>query len=138
MLIDDQNLTKLREAGLHVSHPFAAFDHGVWVCKPAATPGNSIPEYKIGYITIGDGEQCPPLDAPMLKLMNSNSKWLVDGQDCVGGMGPADFINEWDDPDAAIKDILDFYFGDPTRMQRKAAERDKIRAKSALLDSPSP
>lgn len=49
----------------------------------------------------------------------------MDGQDCSGGMGPADFVDEWSDADNAIKDILDFFFGEPVRMNRKADEKEE-------------
>lgn len=128
--IDDKFLTKLRDAGLHVSDPIPAFRNGVWVCKPIATTGHNIPGYEGGYITIGEGAECPDIDAPMLKFMHLEDKWQVHGQDSAGGMGPADFINEWSTADEAVKDILDFYFGDPLRMARKAAEKEKIRVRT--------
>jgi hypothetical protein len=130
-LIADAYLNQLRKVGLHVSYPIPAFAMGVWVCKPKAVQGHNIPGYKTGYVTIDDdGPQCPDeIDAPMLKLMCLENIWRVDGQDCAGGMGPADFINEWSTPEEAINDILDFYFGDPTRMARKVAEEEKFRAR---------
>ncbi len=129
-LIAEEYLNQLREAGLHVSHPIPAFGSGVWVCKPKSTPGHSIPEIKTGYVTIDDdGPQCPELDAPMLKFMHLDDVWRVDGQDSSGGMGPADFIDEWTTPQEAIRDILDFYFGDPARMAMKAEEKSKISAR---------
>lgn len=61
----------------------------------------------------------------MLKFICiDQNRWQVDGQDCAGGMGPANFIDEWQTAEEAIKDILDFYFGDPTRMKRKADEKE--------------
>lgn len=128
--IEEKYLNELREAGLHVSHPIEAFLAGVWVCKPTSTPGNHIPGYSGGgYISLGDAQQCPDIDAPMLKFFFANGSWQVHGQDCAGGLGPADFIDEWSTPEEAVKDILDFYFGDPTRMERKAAEKAKIQAR---------
>jgi hypothetical protein len=131
VMIAEAYLNRLRQAGLHVSHPIPVFAKGVWVCKPETVLGHNIPGYKTGYITIDDdGPQCPDeIDAPMLKFMHVNNLWRVDGQDCAGGMGPADFIDEWSTPEEAISDILDFYFGDPTRMARKAAEDEKFRAR---------
>ena len=65
----------------------------------------------------------------MLKFIFANDRWQVHGQDCAGGLGPADFINEWQTPEEAVKDILDFYFGDPKRMQKKESEEQKFRGR---------
>ena len=131
-MIDEKYLDMLRTAGLHVSHPVPAFRGGFWICKPVTTPGNNIPNFDFGYISLDPNPQCPDIDAPMLKLMFMNDRWQVHGQDCSGGLGPADFINEWSTPTEAVKDILDFYFGDPKRMKAKATEREKaaLRAQS--------
>jgi len=128
-LINEKYLDQLRAAGLHVSHPIGAFLSGVWVCKPKTTPGHNMPRYSGGYMSLGDEPACPDIDAPMLKFMCRDNVWRVDGQDCAGGMGPADFIDEWSTPEEAVQDILDFYFGDPTRMARKVAEEEKFRAR---------
>lgn len=77
-------------------------------------------------MSLGDEPDCPELDAPMLKFFFYDGKWQVHGQDCAGGMGPADFIDEWSSPADAVKDIVDFYFGDPARMERKAIEETKF------------
>ena len=127
--IDEKHLTVLRAAGLHVSQPIGALRGGVWACKPVATSGNNIPGYSGGYMSVGDEPPCPDTDAPMLKFFLLNDKWQVHGQDCAGVMGPADFIDEWSTQEEAVKDILDFYFGDPTRMERKAAEKAKVEAR---------
>jgi hypothetical protein len=128
-LIDEKYLNQLRAAGLHVSHPFQAFLSGVWVCKPTATPGHNMPGFSGGYMNLGDEPPCPDIDAPMLAFYFSNDTWKVHGQDCSGEMGPADFIDEWTTPEEAVQDILDFYFGDPTRMARKVAEHEKVKAR---------
>lgn len=39
--------------------------------------------------------------------------------------GPGDFLNEWNSPEEAVQDILDFYFGNPDRMEMKAKARIK-------------
>lgn len=41
-------------------------------------------------------------------------------------MGPTDFVDERTNPEDAINDILDFFFGDPTRMKRKEKEEIKL------------
>lgn len=128
--IDEKFLTKLRDAGLHVSEPIPAFRNGVWVCKPIATPGHNIPGYEGGYITIGDGAGCPDIDAPMLKFMHLEDKWQVHGQDSAGGMGSADFMNEWSTADEAertywisILEILQGWQRKQPRKRRSALEQ---------------
>lgn len=128
-LIEEEFLEKLQEHGLHVSHSFPSLCGGVWVCKPTTTPGHSVPGYSGGYISIGDVPVCPEIDAPMLKFYFHNDKWIVDGQDCAGEMGPADFIDEWQTPEEAVMDILDFFFGNPERMQKKASDHAEFLAR---------
>lgn len=119
--IDKKHLDILINAGLHVSPPVKAFCDGVWVGKPTTTAGNCIPEYEEDGYTIF-GEDAPPeMDAPMLKFYKAEENtWIVRGEDYAGVPGPGDFANEWETAKEAIEDILDFYFGDPKRMQAKA------------------
>ncbi|MCB9469966.1 MAG: hypothetical protein H6677_16970 [Candidatus Obscuribacterales bacterium] len=125
--IEQKYLEKLRTSGLHVSHTIPAFNDGVWVGKPVTTRGNSIQGYEPGYIVIGDDPLPPKMDAPMLKFHKTKTEtWMVRGDDYVGGPGPGDFNNEWNTPEEAIEDILDFYFGDPARMRAKAEGRNQV------------
>jgi hypothetical protein len=123
--IEEKFLQQLRDAGLFVSPPFAptnAWPDGVWVGKPTSVAGNCIPDYRDGYIVIGDDRPLPPdMDAPMVVLCFYEGIWWVSAQN--GGGGPADFINQWSNPEQAVVDILSFYFGDPQRMQAKADAR---------------
>lgn len=66
------------------------FNGGVRVYKPTTTPGNSIPGYKGGYITIGDELPCPATDAAIVALMHQSDGWIVSAID-FGGMGYGDF-----------------------------------------------
>lgn len=118
--IPEKNLQQLRDAGLHVSSSRPALCDGVWVCKPLTTRGNNIPGFEDGYIALEGEIPCPDIDAPMLRFYFHNDGWNVNGQDCAGGKGPADFINIWPTAEEAVKDILDFFFGDPSRMAKKA------------------
>ena len=127
--IDEKYLNQLRSAGLFTSHPLGAFAGGVWVVKPTTTRGNNIPGYSSGYISLGDEPLCPDNDAPMLKFMHRDDIWIVDGIRSCGGMGPSDFIDTWKTPEEAVQDILDYFFGDPARMQKVAVEEEKFRAR---------
>lgn len=132
-LIDEMYLNKLRAAGLHVSDPIAAFGNGVWVCKPTSTPGNNILGYSSGYVSLEGEAICPETDAPMLKLILHDGIWQVNGQLGAGGMLPSDFIDDWTNAEDAVQDILDYYFGNPLRMQKKAAEEEAFRIRCEAL-----
>jgi hypothetical protein len=117
-------LDRLRVRGLLISEPFDSkadfFPDGVIVGKPASVIGHSLPEYKVVW---DSGEV---IDAPILWFHCDKEKWFVTILCDIGEPGPGDFISQWNTPEEAIADILDFYFGRPTRMdiQRKLkAER---------------
>ena len=134
-LIEKDYLEKLRDSGLFVSSPLETFNGGVWVVKPSSTKGHHIPEYNSSYVAL-DGELSPPdSNAPMIAFYKQDSKWVVNGKRTTGkNMAPGDFINEWETPDEAIKDILDFYFGDSSRMIVKAFEHGKFHGRSEALE----
>lgn len=130
--IDEKYLQRLRAAGLLVSAPFSpthAWSDGVRVGKPFTTPGNTIPGYSAGYIVIGeDAEEPPKMDAPWVVLYSVNGKWMVHSQECAPKAGIGDFHNVWNTSDEAISDILDFYFGNPERMEQKSKRQASQRA----------
>lgn len=98
------------------------------VGKPTAVPGHNIPGYNAGYLVIGsEAEEPPEMDAPMVVLYNVDNKWIVHSQECVPKLGPGDFVNVWSTPEEAISDILDFFFGNPERMEKKAERKEAAR-----------
>lgn len=110
--IDDKYLKQLRERHLHVSQPFQkgrTLEDAVRVAKPATVPGNFV---------LGFESECGeiPINAPALLLRSTNEGWVVLYQDHVPTPGPGDFENIWQTPQEAVDDILDFYFGNPERM----------------------
>jgi hypothetical protein len=121
MVIPDQYLDQLRAVGLDVWEPFVpdhvAFPDGVEVAKPATVAGHSLPGF----------EAWDPAgvmyDAPGLWFHSDGRKWFVTSHDCIPGPGPGDFVNEWETPEEAVADILDFYFGSPARMDVKRQAR---------------
>jgi len=118
--VDPKYLDILREAGLFVSPPRSLFDgEWYWIVKPTTASGNSVAGRSSGFISFYKDIQCPDTDAPMLKLCYGSGKWQVDGISHAGGMGPGDFVTYWGNPEDALDDILDFYFGDPRRMNLK-------------------
>jgi hypothetical protein len=118
-VIPEQHLDRLREVGLLISEAFVpnhvAFPDGVIVAKPASVEGHSLPGYEAWWGMIDD----VMLDAPGLLFHSDGRKWFVTSHDFVPGPGPGDFVNEWDSPEEAVADILDFYFGSPARMDFK-------------------
>ena len=132
--IDEKYLKRLKDAGLFVSEPFAdghGWEHGVRVGKPSQIPGNSIPNYQGGYITIGEEIPPPEMDAPFVVLLSRSEGWIVRAQECIPQPGMGDFINVWKTADEAIQDILDFYFGDPGRMNLKAKRKEDLMKRLA-------
>lgn len=122
MIIAEPYLERLRAAGLLVSEPFVpghvAFPDGVTVAKPASVEGHSLPGHEAWW---GTGHV--KLDAPPLWLHSDGDKWFVTCHEYVPGPGPGDFVNAWSTPEEAVADILDFYFGNPARMDVKRQAR---------------
>lgn len=134
--IDQKHLDRLQDSGLFVSHPLAAFGGGVWVVKPTTTKGHYIPEYSAGYIAIGDEPVPPDTNAPMTAFYRQNSAWVVNIKPSTGSkMEPDEFLHEWESPEEAVDDILDFYFGDSSRMIKLAHDHGKFLGRSEAFKS---
>ncbi len=126
MKIPENYIQKLRSHGLFVSEPRspgAVFPDGVLVGKPETVPGNHIPNYSTGYVLDIDNNARVDFDAPPVWLYGHGGVWVVLAEEYCPGPGPGDFLDEWHTPEEAVQDILDFYFGDPHRMQAKAEAR---------------
>ncbi len=111
--IGPEYLDLLQAKGLIISQPFPdghAWEHGVRIGKPASIPGNTVSNlrFKCDGITV---------DAPTLVLYSDGKVWIVELQDKCPDPGPGDFQNIWNTEEDAAEDILDYYFGDPKRMQ---------------------
>lgn len=117
-LIPERYLEQLRSAGILTGEPFVhthiGFPDGMIVAKPSSVPGHSLPDYECGW-----GMTDIILDAPDLFFHSDDGKWVVTSHDYIPGPGPGDFVNVWNSPEEAVADILDFYFGSPTRMDIK-------------------
>ncbi len=118
MRIPNEALARLTDAGLLVSDPFVenhvGYPDGVAVAKPTSVSGNSMPGYDAGW-----GTAEIHLDAPVLHLHGNRGCWVVTSHDYVPGPGPGDFVNEHGLIKDAVDDILDFFLGNPDRMQTK-------------------
>lgn len=111
--IEEKYLQQLRDRELYVSDPFSAghnMANGVWISKPTAVQGNCVN----GYDTFCAGI---PIDAPPVLLLPTEQGWIVWNQEHIPTSGPGDFKNVWQTQQEAVDDILDFYFGNPERME---------------------
>lgn len=114
--IEKKYLDQLRLAGFFVTDSYPAghsCEYGVWVAKPSATTGNSLPGFESMF---GD----VPIDAPPVMLYPEGGMWVVLAQECAPDLGPGDFKNKWATLQEAVDDIVDLYIGNPERMHRKA------------------
>lgn len=114
--IGEKYIDQLKKRGLLPAGPFSpshTLAHAYWIHKPKATPGNTTPSLVHYFET---GSETIPLDAPSLLLLPKEDKWVVWMQEGVPTMRPGDFRHCWDTEQEAIDDILDFYFGNPERM----------------------
>lgn len=111
--IDSKQLARLQSKGLYISEPFPVghpWSDGVRVAKPKGVAGNSISDYRLKC----DGIE---LSAPPVVLYSEAGSWIVITEECVP-QGPNDIENTWSTQEEAVEDILDFFFGDPARMQK--------------------
>jgi hypothetical protein len=113
--VPEHCIVKLRERGLFVSPPFRS-DHygypdGVVVGKPRGVGSNCVAGYRFCW-----GLEGTTLDAPTAYLHGDGIAWFVTVRIWIGGPGPGDFVRQFARPEEAADDIIDFYFGDPSRM----------------------
>jgi hypothetical protein len=129
--VPEDTLESLRAAGLLVAAHFFPPNHVGWpdgsvVCKPRAAGGNCIPLYADAG---PPGDEAGVIDAPRAVLHAERGKWLVTVREGIPLPGPGDFVNVWDTAERAAADVLDYFFGDPSRMlvKRRAVEAEEER-----------
>ncbi len=113
LTIEEKYLQQLRDRNLFVSLPFAkgrTLEGSVWIAKPTSIQGNCVSGY-----TSAVGEV--QIDAPAVLLRPTIEGWIVQNQEHIPELGPGDFKNVWQTQQEAVDDILDFYFGNPERME---------------------
>lgn len=137
--ISEEYLNRLRGRGLLVYRMYGAehkgYPHGCLIGKPVAIQGNSAP--RGGHETFLDdfdeatGKIVPgtAVNAPVMVLGYHQEKYYVELSEGIGGRIPGDFFNQWPTIDEAIADILDYYFGDPSRMAIKQQDWEKLNRK---------
>jgi hypothetical protein len=109
-------LSQLQAAGLLVSeHVFpahhVAYPDGHVICKPEGIDAPST------------------FNAPRVIVHAERGKWVVTVREGIPLPGPGDFVDEWDTPEQAVEDVLDYYFGNPDRLlvKRRAWEAELRR-----------
>ena len=126
MKIPEESIQRLKALGLFVNKPTLSehvFPDGVLVGKPENVEGNCIPGYSTSFVLDIDSGDAIRFNAPLVWLYGNQDLWFVLGEDYCPGPGPGDFFDEWTTSDQAVADIIEFYFGDPKRMQAKAEAR---------------
>jgi len=117
VLIQSKYLQPFRDKNLLVSStPFPsghrAFPDGHIIAKPVSVKGNCLQGRSPSFF----GEDEVELDAPTVFFHCDGSQWFVTVSESAPGPGPGDFRNSFESPEEAIADVLDYFFGDPARM----------------------
>ncbi len=114
-MLEEKKLNLLREAGLLVEPVLRGPYKGSYsIAKPEKVLGNTRPGEN-GYY----GPDRILTDAPCSRLLIGNGKLVFLVREYVPGPGLGDFEEEFEDMELCLQSILDYYFGDPTRMNPK-------------------
>ncbi|MFB8796669.1 MAG: hypothetical protein U7126_21170 [Microcoleus sp.] len=105
-------ITKLKKAGLLVEPNCNIPDSdGYTIVKPASISGNSRKNWEEYF-----GAEEILFDAPSASLYSDNDKWTFQIWESVPGPGIGDFQMNFSSIMDAVEAILDYYFGDPSKM----------------------
>lgn len=123
---ENQAVLNLEMAGLTCSRNiFGPFRQGFTITRPKSIPGNS----RYSYRDINSKDS----DAPIAWVYpSSKKKWYFEIGCFAGAPGafaPGDFVNEHETLAEAVADVLDYYFGDESRMNPpELANVEQLRA----------
>lgn len=116
---ETQPIQKLKNAGLLVESvgEISPFANGYFIAKLKMTPGNKRQDYE-AFIDINTGTKVEevPCDAPSSHLYPRDGKWIFRVWEFMPGPGPGDFLEEFVLISDAVNAVLDYYFGDPSKM----------------------
>jgi hypothetical protein len=87
------------------------FSGGYLIAKPESVPGNRRQNYET-YL----GSEEILCDAPCTRIYPKDGKWIFELWEWVPGPGPGDFQEEYLSINDTVPAILDYYFGDPNKM----------------------
>lgn len=123
-----EELERLQSASLFVCDfnppPRARVRNVLLIAKPTSVNGNFIQGHES---IVGSPEKWTNTDAPFLKLFHFDHRWFVESGNPITGFDDADFHTTWSCPCQAVEDVLQFFFGDSSRMQAKEREMNKRR-----------
>ena len=158
LTIPEALLDRIRERRLVIDAPAGRETDAqrVVILKPAAVPGNALPQPWWSDQDRPNGWPRIEIDALPLELWGerilvstvatetteqSIDRWHVESQPqvlCVPGPTPGYFRNAWTTPEEALADVLDYYFGDPARVLDSVVEYWDYEAELAAdtIDEP--
>lgn len=111
-MIDETKINILRNAGLVVLlKSEGPYKGGYSIAKPENVQGNSRMGCRVYF-----GPDQILTDAPSSHLFFRNGKFVFSVKLYFPGPGLGDFEEEFEDVESCLQSILDYYFGDPARM----------------------
>ena len=110
MNLSKQQIAHLKSYGLLVSGPDESGCRYT-VGKPISVEGN------VRVLSYAMWKDDTPLDGPFVDIIIEDDTIAVQVRLTVPGPGPGDFRNIYTEVDAAVDDVIDFFFGDPERIR---------------------
>jgi hypothetical protein len=111
-MLTDEEIRELKKTGLLISNISAGpYEGGYSIAKPKPVPGNSRKDWEV---FLGAGKiEC---DGPIARVFFRENKWIFQVWESIPGPGPGDFQEKYDSASEAFVSVLDYYFGDPSKM----------------------
>ncbi len=112
-MLEIQAIQKLEKTGLLVL-PFGSispFPNGYSIAKPTSVLGNTRKDCECLF-----GNDKIPCDAPVANIYPKENKWVFEISEWIPGPAIGDFQHLFGSIDDAVLSILDYYFGNPSRM----------------------
>ncbi len=107
-------LERIRNSGLIVSRTaFGKSSTSYDICKPISVSGNTRKNYQMSILIDSGKIRC---DAPITTLSFKENVWIFYLGEWPPGPGRGDFELTFPTLKTAVDSILDYYFGDPSRM----------------------
>lgn len=109
----NQVLDRLTNLGLliHSYSDLSPYPGGYLVAKPKSIKGNTRKNEEAYF-----GDDDILCDAPPVYLYPHDDVWIVKVSECVPGPGPGDFQISFESLNDATSSIIDYFFGEPYRM----------------------
>lgn len=116
--MNQEAVSELKKQGLLVQfQETGPFANGYIIAKPKSTLGNKREDSEfVLNITTEVGRDKILCDGPSTRLYPKDGKWIFELWEFMPGPGPGDFRVEFASITDAVSAILDYYFGDPSKM----------------------